>query len=1197
MNAPLTSTPGATERELFIGALGQADPAARDAYLRAVCGDHPALRRRLEELLQEESLVGGFLERPVLADASGAAPGATRDHLFQELTGAVTEQAGDRIGPYKLLEKIGEGGCGLVYMAEQETPVRRRVALKIIKLGMDTRNVIARFEAERQALAMMDHPNIAKVLDAGASETGRPYFVMELVRGVKITDYCDQNHLPATERLALFLQVCHGIQHAHQKGIIHRDIKPSNILVTLHDSNPVPKVIDFGIAKALPHLSQLTDKTLFTAFTAFIGTPAYMSPEQAEMSGLDIDTRSDIYALGVLLYELLTGQTPFDARALLDSGLDACRRTILEREPDRPSTRLARMPEAELTTTARHRRTEAPRLVHLLRGDLDWVVMKCLEKDRARRYATASDLALDVQRHLDHEPVIARPPGNWYRWRKFCRRHRGAVSAAAAIAAALIAGAGLSAWQAVRATRAERLADVARQQENQLRQQAQRERQRALENESLARLNEYVADMNLAHQSLASGNLGRAIQLVDKHRPKPGAPDLRGFEWRYLWELCQGDDHQAYPNQDGWVQSLAFSPDGGLLAVGLREKLNIWNTRTKSLVASLDKGAYSLAFLPDGQRLVSASLSTVRVWRASDWTLEILLADNSSPIALSKDGLLLATLCRFGVRLWDTSTWRERRFLQGASGPLAFAPNGETLATETQEGIRLWPLKPDGAALLLEDSANINGRWGAFLGALAFSPDGRTIVAARNGHSKRGAFVLDVWDARTGKEIAVMPADPQHVEHTGVIPSMVISPDGRTLATASCDYSVRLWDLATHRGIGKRQGHLNEVWAVAYSPDGEFLASGAKNGGLNLWPRRQPGREDLLTESWQPLGFSPDSRRLAGVDRQGKVAFLNLATREPEREIPWDVPALPLRRDAAFGGDLNVLRQGLEDGTVRIWQAETGETNLLKVSDRRLTSVLFSRRNAALSGHLNVLAQGMEDGTVKIWQMETGETNFVKVSDRRVTSVALSPDGRHLIAGSHDQGLAWWDLRYPTNVLPELEARRVIFSPDGRVLAAFPHDRQVQFWHVATHTRQTTLAFDEAIGDSAALSPDGALLATTTRPDDAVSLVRLWDTATGRLLGACVGHSQSICGVAFAPDDKTLASASTDSTLRLWNVATQQELLASQRLGVVLTGLMFSPDGQWLIGNGNGLALGAGLIFHHAPPFSQTDAARVSPAP
>jgi serine/threonine protein kinase len=330
-------------------------------------------------------------------------------------------------------------------MAEQEEPVRRRVALKIIKLGMDTKQVIARFEAERQALALMDHPNIAKVLDAGATDTGRPYFVMDLVKGVPITRYCDENTLSAEQRVRLFIQVCQAVQHAHQKGVIHRDLKPSNILVADHDGTPVPKIIDFGIAKATTD-QRLTDKTLFTALEQFIGTPAYMSPEQAKLSGLDVDTRSDIYSLGVLLYELLTGKTPFEPKRLLEAGLDEIRRTIQEMQPVRPSTRLSALSKEDLTTTAHHRGAEPPRLISLVQGDLDWIVMKCLEKDRARRYETANGLARDIERHLNHEPVVARPPSRLYEFQKTVRRHWVGFAAGTAVFASLLIGLIFSAW-------------------------------------------------------------------------------------------------------------------------------------------------------------------------------------------------------------------------------------------------------------------------------------------------------------------------------------------------------------------------------------------------------------------------------------------------------------------------------------------------------------------------------------------------------------------------------------------------------------------------------------------------------------------------------------------------------------------------------------------------------------------------------
>ena len=416
------------EVEIFAEAL-QLPGDKRAAYLELACRDDEELRRKIEALIARHDTAGDFLETPACLTAVEVRLGVT-----------ATEKAGDRIGRYKLLQQIGEGGCGIVFMAEQEEPVRRRVALKIIKPGMDTKSVIARFEAERQALALMDHPSIAKMLDAGATNSGRPYFVMELVRGLKITEHCDQHALTTEERLNLFSQVCLAIQHAHQKGIIHRDIKPSNILVTTSvEGVALPVVIDFGIAKATTN-QQLTDKTLFTAFEMLIGTPAYMSPEQAELTSTDVDTRTDIYSLGVLLYELLTGSTPFDTRELSKSGLDEIRRIIREQEPVRPSTRLSKMTGVDLTTVAKHRKSEPPLLIRAVRGDLDWIVMKALEKDRTRRYPTAYGMSLDIQRYLANETVSARPPSQVYKLQKMVLRNRLLFSGITIIVLLLLAG-------------------------------------------------------------------------------------------------------------------------------------------------------------------------------------------------------------------------------------------------------------------------------------------------------------------------------------------------------------------------------------------------------------------------------------------------------------------------------------------------------------------------------------------------------------------------------------------------------------------------------------------------------------------------------------------------------------------------------------------------------------------------------------
>jgi serine/threonine protein kinase/Flp pilus assembly protein TadD len=433
-------------REIFVAAVAKVVPEQWDAYLAEVCAGDDELRGWVKQLLAAHAEAGSFLEAPA------AAPVTTVD---EALAG---EGPGTVIGPYNLLEPIGEGGFGIVFLAEQQQPVRRKVAVKILKPGMDTRQVIARFEADRQALALMDHANIARIFNGGATASGRPYFVMELVKGIPITDYCDQQQLTPRERLELFVHVCQAVQHAHQKGIIHRDLKPSNVLVTLHDGTPTAKVIDFGIAKATGQ--QLTDKTLFTGLAQLIGTPLYMSPEQAALSGLDVDTRSDIYSLGVLLYELLTGTTPFDQERLRQVGYDELRRIIREEEPPKPSTRISTLGQASTTVAAR-RKSDPKRLRRLLRGELDWIVMKCLEKDRNRRYEMANALAQDIEHYLRDDPVQACPPSTAYKLRKFARRNKGRLALAGLILLFCVLLGGGAGW--IMRDRAGRLRETAQQ--------------------------------------------------------------------------------------------------------------------------------------------------------------------------------------------------------------------------------------------------------------------------------------------------------------------------------------------------------------------------------------------------------------------------------------------------------------------------------------------------------------------------------------------------------------------------------------------------------------------------------------------------------------------------------------------------------------------------------------------------------------
>jgi len=493
-----------------------------------------------------------------------------------------------------------------------------------------------------------------------------------------------------------------------------------------------------------------------------------------------------------------------------------------------------------------------------------------------------------------------------------------------------------------------------------------------------------------------------------------------------------------------------------------------------------------------------------------------------------------------GVSVWDMTSWSEELLLPGVFGPLSFSPDGKTLATDSPAGITLWPLDETRPPLVISDSTNVFLRSGPFLrgdGALSFSPDGKFIVAGRNTISERGVFVLSIWDAQSGKEIAVVPDDPEHVEHTGVITSLVFSPDGNTLVTASMDYSIRLWDFATRQRFATLQGHRSEVWSLAFSPDGQTLASGGKDGEVNLWSVRRAKKENTLAGTWQPAAISRDSRTVAALNRSGTVGFINVATHELEQQFQ------------------------LGPGWFR------------------------SGASISLSDDLSTLAHPIEDGSVRLWNTATRETTTLKVSEGPVDQVILSPDGKSLVTSGRGRHVRWWDLRSGTNFVLGGDVQKVLFARDGKTMATLRRGNTLELWDVATLVVRTNLVLETQFGFEGALSADGRLLAVAGT-DDAV---RLFDTATGKLLGACFGHKQDVFSIAFSPDSKTLATASDDSTLKLWNVATQQELLTIRRLGGALRGLVFSPDGQVLVGGGSFSQQSGGLRFYHAATASRSD--------
>ncbi len=919
---------------IFRQALERLLPEERASFVAEACGDNAVLFNAVETLLRE------YAER-CMRDQTIAGPTSAK--------AVVGEGPGSVIGRYKLVERLGEGGCGIVFRAEQTEPVQRAVALKIIRLGMDTEEVVARFEAERQALALMEHPHIAQVLDAGATPAGRPFFVMELVRGEPVTKFCDDHRLNTVARLRLFVQICSAVQHAHQKGVIHRDLKPSNILVALHDGVPLPKIIDFGIAKATA--GRLTDKTLFTAYEQFMGTPAYMSPEQAGLGGADVDTRSDIYSLGVLLYELLTGQPPLVPEKLQAAGVDEVRRLIREIEPARPSAQLTTLDGATLTARARQHDTDATRLVAGIRGDLDWIVMRCLEKDRARRYDSASALADDIGRHLANEPIAARSPGSFYVLQKLVRRHRVVFATTAAVGFALLLGFGaaLRSYLNEREARAKTVTALARS-----------DYLRAIDLLADNKDPEAVAylvralraqpDDRAAAMLLASLLTQRAwaVPITSTSSSQPVVELVRrggGFPARGGPTANRGG---PFPSRSGQrvgrgglggstapVSSLEIrSPDGTLVLRSDRQEnfVRLLSASSSQPVFEPMRLAGDLGaatFSADGQHVTTTTRELIPeqhlAWEHHEtWSLPtdpalLLTLPAAAPALFSPSGQVLFAQKIF----WDAVTGRElRRLPDGlAVRDAEFSPDGTRLLTTAQDNVvHLWSVATGEPVSSFAN--NVAGN------AATFSPDGKFLVIATgfgNGRTVR------VRDAATGQPLPIL----QPLEATRPA-AAAFSPDGTRVATLGSDgIGVRVWDVATGAPLIEFARNSGNLRAVVFSPDGMRIATATDVGVAHLWdattgdPTSDPMQQG---ETALAIAFSADGACLLTFSRQDHAARVwDAATGEPvsaliqaRQVLSSSGPSGPAAAlfSAAFSLDGRwVVTRG---ETARLWDAATG---------------------------------------------------------------------------------------------------------------------------------------------------------------------------------------------------------------------------------------------------------------------------------
>jgi WD40 repeat protein/serine/threonine protein kinase len=1124
---------------IFFAALEKRSPEARAAYLEDVCGRDTELRRSVERLLNAQPKVGSFLQ------AAAPAPAATADHR------PILEEPGTRIGPYKLLQQIGEGGMGIVYMAEQEEPVRRKVALKIIKPGMDSAQVVARFEAERQALALMDHLHIARVLDAGATATGRPYFVMELVHGVSITRYCDDNRLTPRERLELFIPVCQAIQHAHQKGIIHRDLKPSNVMVCLYDGKPVPKVIDFGVAKAIEQ--RLTERTLFTQYGTIVGTFEYMAPEQAEMSQLGVDTRSDLYALGVLLYELLTGSTPLEHKRLQEAAFDEILRLIKEEEPPRPSRRLSSS-GAALATISQQRRTDPAKLTKLVRGELDWIVMKCLEKDRTRRYETASSLARDLQHYLADEPVEACPPSAAYRLRKFARKYWVPVTVAASFISLLVAAVVASTWLAAHAMDAKREATTKREEAEAAKQLARTAEDEAKKEADQARQQAYAADMGNLQAAWDNHNILRVRDLLEATADFPE----RGFEW-YYWQRLSRVEHLTLAGHKGGVTALAFAPDGQRLVTGVTDgTTHVWDTTTGRELFCLTghrSEVTSVAYAPNGQWLVTGSTDgTARIWDAAKGQeLRPLLFQNSGPVwavAVTPDSKGVITGSEDCVpRVWDAATGQILLTLQGDSASPVWCLSTAAL---------LFPPQTQGP--LLVASTLYSGKTGhmAPVRSIAVSGNGKWVVM---GSDDRTAKIWNADDGRLLKTLYHGISSP-----TGHVSAVAVTRDGKKVVTGSLDGWAKIWDMESGRIVPIPGGH-GDLLSLALTPDGQQLLTGYLGGMANVRDMAS-GREMMILNGhrrWVScVAVSPDGQRLATASMDGTARVWDRFSGRGTRTL--DVHNVPFCRVAVTPNGQRLVTRSADGMVVRLWDVVSHRQLLTLQGQAHAVSAM------AITPDGQLILTGCDDGRVRLYDAASGyELRKLEGQTDWIYAVTVTPDGQRIVTGSWDGTATLWDAASGHGVLTFRGHTGPVFSvavtADGRSLITGSQDGTARLWDMVSGRELRLLKGHTAPVGAVVVTPDGQRIVTGSWD----GTVRVWDAMSGGEVRKLEGHIEPGASVAVTPDGQRLVTGSGDGTASVWDAVSGRELLTLKGHTGPVGFVAVTSDGQRIItGSGDG---------------------------